>query len=105
MFFVRIFSSLGTNLTTLSATDPEGNPITFSIDIKEFFSLVPVDPNTVRVVHTSNIDYETRNEIKFKVTAKDDVSNSKVSTEYKHENTTLSLYVQLAQLCDFINDY
>jgi len=69
---------IGEVLTTLTATDPEGNPITFSIDTEDFFDIVQVNSNTVQIVHTSQIDFERVDQLRFTVTARDDVSNSKV---------------------------
>lgn len=67
-------------LTTLRATDPENNPITFSIDTEDFFDIEVIGPNEVKVVHTSNLDFERVREVRFKVTARDDASNSKVGS-------------------------
>lgn len=69
---------LGTVLTTLRATDPEGNRITFSIDPPDYFSLETINPNEVKIIHKAEIDYEKNSEVRFTVTAKDDVSNSRV---------------------------
>lgn len=73
---------VGKVLTTLRATDPEGDRITFSINIDDFFEIQRKNENEVEVKFKSNIDYEKDNNIRFRVTARDDVSSSNVRWPY-----------------------
>lgn len=73
-----MFCISGKVLTTLRAIDPDGDPIRFSIDIDDYFSIVSIDANTVNVVSTRGIDFEKNTNVKFTVTATDEISNSKV---------------------------
>ena len=77
-----IYNFLGEVLVTLSASDPDGDPIRLTIDIDDYFDIREVNgnPNQVEVYSTRGIDYEQNNNVRFTVTATDLNSNSRVSS-------------------------
>ncbi|XP_067930437.1 cadherin-87A-like [Watersipora subatra] len=85
-------------LTTLRATDPDGDPISFNIDIDDYFKIEAVDANTVNVVSTRGIDYERNSQIEFAVTATDENSNSMtrkdISVNVRDTNDNTPLFAQ-----------
>lgn len=81
VMLVTELSITGRVLTTLQATDIDGDPITFSIDINDYFDIRRVNSTTVEVVSVRGIDYERNSNVQFIVTATDENSNSRVSAQ------------------------
>lgn len=77
-----LYAFPGKLLTTLRATDPDGDTIRFSIDIDDYFDITVIDANSVEVRSIRGIDYERNAQVQFTITATDEVSNSKVSQSH-----------------------
>ena len=66
-------------LTTLYASDPDGDPIRFSISTNDYIDIRVLNATSVEVVSTRGIDYERNTRLQFTVTATDENTNSMVS--------------------------
>jgi hypothetical protein len=75
VFTIDKNSPVGTIVGTIEASDPEGDPLTYSITAGNAAGAFILDGNTIKVANSAPLDYETTPQFVLSVNVTDGVSN------------------------------